>query len=98
MAKCRECGKGRLDILGTGGFGDLIEVECQNPECSEIYEVEPDGLDDGGFEFVEAQMIELDKNNEQQKTSNIGHILIMALVREFSLYSNILFYLKKEGR
>ncbi len=99
MAKCRECGKGDLVILGTGYLGDLIEVECQNPECNEIYEVEPDGLGDGGFEFVEAQMIELDKNNEQQKTSNIGHNNNnMALVREFSLYSNNLFYLKKEGR
>ena len=76
MAKCRECGKGYLVILGTGYLGDLIEVECQDPECNEIYEVEPDGLGDGGFEFVEAQMIELtgegvramdtkfDKNNE----------------------------------
>ena len=94
MAKCRECGKGDLVILGTGYLGDLIEVECQNPECNEIYEVEPDGLGDGGFEFVEAQIIEFDKNNEQRKTSNIGHMLIMALVREFSLYSNNLFYLK----
>ena len=64
MAKCRECSLGELEILGTNGFGDTIEVECQNPECNEIYEVEPDGLDDGGFEFVEAQRIEWDKHHE----------------------------------
>ena len=66
MAKCRECGLGELKILGTNGFGDTIEVECKNPECSEIYEVEPDGLDDGGFEFVEAQRIEWDKLAEKE--------------------------------
>ena len=38
MAKCRECSLGELEILGTSGFGDLIEVECKNPECNEITE------------------------------------------------------------
>jgi hypothetical protein len=58
MAKCRECGKGELKILGTGGYGDTVEVECQNPECGDIYEVEPDGLGDGGMEWVEAKMMD----------------------------------------
>ena len=54
MAKCRECRIGKLTILGTGGFGDTVEVECDN--CGEIYEVEPDGLGGGGEEWVEAKM------------------------------------------
>ena len=61
MAKCRECKTGRLKILGTAGYDDTIEVECQNPDCGEIYEVEPDGLGGAGLEFVEAQMIEMEK-------------------------------------
>lgn len=54
MEKCRECG-GDLKILGIG-FNDGVEVECQN--CGDEYEVEPDGLDMGGMEWVEAMMIE----------------------------------------
>ena len=58
MNKCRECG-GKLNILGTGSYGDTIEVECLN--CDENYEVEPDGLGMAGMEFVDAQMIESQK-------------------------------------
>ena len=58
MTKCREC-NGKLKIIGTGFYGDTIEVECQ--ACGEFYEVEPDGLGEAGFEMVEAQMIELGK-------------------------------------
>lgn len=58
MSKCRECETGDLKILGTGGFGDTVEVECQNPNCREEYEVEPDGLGDGGMEWVMAKMID----------------------------------------
>lgn len=61
MTKCRECKTGKLKILGTGGYGDTIEVECQNPKCRECYEVEPDGLGDAGFEMVEAQMKDLER-------------------------------------
>jgi len=61
MAKCRECGS-KVKIIGTGGFGDLVEVECQNRECGEVYEVEPDGLGDGGMEWVEAMM--MDQEND----------------------------------
>ena len=64
MAKCRECEVGELKIMGTGFYGDTIEVECQNPECRECYEVEPDGLGDAGMEFVEAQMIEMGKGGD----------------------------------
>ena len=60
MYKCREC-KGKLKIIGTGSYGDTIEVECQ--DCGECYEVEPDGLGEAGFEFVDAQMIEMAKDN-----------------------------------
>jgi hypothetical protein len=70
MEKCCECLTGTLKILGLGGFGDLIEVECQNPKCGEVYEVEPDGLGQGGLEFVDAQMIEMKK--EDSEFSDIG--------------------------
>lgn len=40
MAKCRTCKKGNLKILGTGGYGDMVEVECLNPDCQDCYEVE----------------------------------------------------------
>lgn len=58
MAKCRECKIGKLKILGTGYYGDTVEVECQNPKCGEVYEVEPDGLGMGGMEWVEAKMLD----------------------------------------
>jgi len=60
MAKCRECNVGELKVLGIGAYDDTIEVEC--PNCGECYEVEPDGLGDGGLEFVDAQMIEMQRN------------------------------------
>ena len=60
MAKCRECKTGKLKIMGTGYYGDTVEVECQNPECGDIYEVEPDGLGDAGFEWVEAKMMDME--------------------------------------
>lgn len=60
MKKCRECKKGELIILGTGYYGDTIEVECNNPDCGECYELEPDGLGEGGMEWVDAKMIDLD--------------------------------------
>ena len=60
MAKCITCGKGNLKIMGTSGLGDLIEVECDNPECGDVYDVEPDGLGEGGMEFVEARMKDME--------------------------------------
>ena len=60
MKKCQECEVGELKIMGTGAYGDTIIVECQNPECGECYEVEPDGLGDGGFEWVEAKMMDME--------------------------------------
>ena len=65
MRKCRECKTGKLKIVGTGYYGDTIEVECQN--CGECYDLEPDGLGNTGLEFVEAQMIEMSKieNDEE---------------------------------
>ncbi len=55
--KCRECGDGYLDVIGTSGFGDTIEVECDN--CGETYELEPDGLGEGGMEWVDAKMMDI---------------------------------------
>ena len=63
MAKCRQCKTGTLKILGTAGFGDTIEVQCQNPDCDEIYEVEPDGLGEGGFEWVDAMMMDIENED-----------------------------------
>jgi len=57
MNKCREC-KGELKILGTGGYGDSIEVECK--KCGEIYEVESDGLGGGGLEMIDALMADME--------------------------------------
>lgn len=54
---CRECRKGHLKITGVGGFEDTILVECTN--CGEEYEVEPDGLGEGGLEMLEALEIEM---------------------------------------
>jgi hypothetical protein len=56
---CRECKKGRLKITGVGGFEDTILVEC--PNCGEEYEVEPDGLGEGGLEMLEALQIEMNE-------------------------------------
>jgi len=58
MRLCRECKTGKLKIMGTGFYGDTIEVECQ--KCGECYEVEPDGFGEGGLEFVEAQMMKME--------------------------------------
>ncbi len=68
MKVCRECKKGALKILGTGCYGDSIEVECSNPKCGEVYEVEPDGLGEGGLEFLDAKMI--DNENEANQESD----------------------------
>lgn len=64
MKKCRECKKSQLKIIGTGFYGDTIEVECQNPKCGEIYEVEPDGLGMAGEEFIFAKMQDFDNQKE----------------------------------
>jgi len=58
---CRECQiSDSLKILGTGAYNDTIEVECT--VCGELYEVEPDGLGEGGLEMVDAMSIEFDKD------------------------------------
>ncbi len=56
--KCRECG-GELKITGTGCWNDTILVLCyEDDRCGEEYEVEPDGLGEGGMEMVDAMQIE----------------------------------------
>lgn len=61
---CRECQVGVLKVLGMGPYEDTIEVEC--PECGEEYEVEPDGLGEGGLEMAEAYEAEQKRNNEEE--------------------------------
>lgn len=56
MKECRECG-GELEVMGTGYYGDTIEVECK--ACGEFYEVEADGLGEGGEEYIDAVMADL---------------------------------------
>ena len=60
---CRECG-GEIKIVGTGIYGDCIEVECQNPDCFECYEVESDGFGEGGLEMIDALQIQMDNDND----------------------------------
>lgn len=55
MRICRECGRRKAEIVGTGTYGDTIEVECTH--CGEFYEVEVDGFGEGGLEFIEALMM-----------------------------------------
>ncbi len=54
--ECRECKQDGLKVVGMGAYEDTIIVEC--PHCGEEYEVEPDGLGEGGFEMLEAFEIE----------------------------------------
>ena len=60
MYKCRECGEKQLKIMGTGYYGDTIEVECQ--ACGEFYEVEPDGLGQGGLELIIAMEMDMESD------------------------------------
>jgi hypothetical protein len=59
---CRNEGcDGTLEIQGIAGFNDLIEVQCN--KCEDVYEVEPDGLGDGGLEMVDAMMIAMENGD-----------------------------------
>lgn len=62
---CREFKKGQLKIIGMGPYEDTIIVECQ--ECGEEYEVEPDGLDQGGMEMVKAWEIEQKRRQQEDE-------------------------------
>lgn len=64
---CRECQKGELKILGLGPYEDTIEVECQNPECGDSYEIEMDGFGEGAWEAVEAFEIEQKRREEEEE-------------------------------
>jgi len=44
---------------------DTVLVEC--PECGEEYELEPDGLGEGGMEMVEAFEIEQKRREQDEK-------------------------------
>jgi len=64
---CRECKTGELKILGLGYYEDTIEVACQNPECGEVYEIEPDGFGEGCMEEIEAMEIEMKRRREGEQ-------------------------------
>ncbi len=63
--RCRDCKEGRVEIVGMGPYEDTILVEC--PRCGAEYEVEPDGLGEGGLEMVEAFEIEEKRRNNEEK-------------------------------
>lgn len=65
---CRECKKGTLKVIGMGPYEDTIIVECQ--ECGEEYELEPDGLGEGGMEMVEAFEIEQKRRQQEDQEEN----------------------------
>ncbi len=67
---CRECRKGMLRITGMGAWEDTILVQC--PECGEEYEVEPDGLGEGGMEMVRAFEIEQQRRQQEEKEDADG--------------------------
>jgi hypothetical protein len=67
---CRECGKGRVEVIGMGDYEDTILVAC--PECGEEYELEPDGLDEGCMEMVEAFEIEQKRRKQEEKEDADG--------------------------
>ena len=63
--RCRECKKGLVEVVGMGDYEDTIIVCC--PECDEEYELEPDGLDEGCMEIVEAWEIEQKRREQEAK-------------------------------
>lgn len=71
MRNCRECKIGTLQITGLNHYGDGIMVACQNPNCLEEYELEPDGLGEGGMEMVYAQMLEDGFSPEELEGMNL---------------------------
>lgn len=54
---CRSCG-GELEI--TDADDATMLVECQNPECGDAYEVEPDAFGDGCMIYWVPFMASLD--------------------------------------
>jgi hypothetical protein len=54
-----------------GAWEDTILVQCT--ECGEEYELEPDGLGEGGMEMVEAFEIEM-KRREQEDKEDAGDV------------------------
>ena len=73
--KCRECGTGNLEIVGTAGFEDMVEVHCTNPECDETYEVEPDGLGMCGDEMIIASMLDMEGGDFEDASADIDAYL-----------------------
>lgn len=60
--KCPECGSNDVEIVGAGAYGDLVEAVCK--KCEYDLEVEPDGFDEGGMEWVEAKIKEEENNGK----------------------------------
>ena len=68
--QCPECKRGTLRVTGLGSYEDTILVEC--PDCGEEFELEPDGLDEGGMELVEAFEIEQKRHEQGEKEDADG--------------------------
>jgi len=60
METCKECG-GKLEVIDADDA--TIIVECK--ECHEVYQLEPDGLGEGGFEWVDAMAAKSWKGEEE---------------------------------
>jgi len=56
MNKCKECRKGKLEIIDVDDIG--MTVECSL--CKTTYWVEQDGLGDGGLAWAEAMAEQLE--------------------------------------
>ncbi len=67
---CRECRTGVLKVTGMSAYEDTILVQCQ--DCGEEYELEPDGLGEGGMEMVEAFEIEQKRREQEDKEDADG--------------------------
>ena len=74
-SKCKECKTGKLEIVGTAGFDDMVEVHCTNPSCDETYEVEPDGLNMAGDDMLIALMEDFDSGDMEDASADIDDYL-----------------------
>lgn len=52
--KCAQCDVGNLQVMGLSNDKEWIRVTCI--DCGKSYEISKDGLNEGGFEFLEAML------------------------------------------
>ncbi len=60
---CRECG-GELEIIAADDA--TMTVECRNPRCAELYEVEPDAYGDGCMTYYVGFLTGQDRANRKE--------------------------------